>query len=117
MSSAQQVNELAKNISCIEIAQQKQAKRKSTSSRGVAERAYERATAWQRGEEVHVTRSTSKQLEQIPNLRSVLSLVESSTDFLEALQDTNKSLTTGMTLPRTPKSPNACFFVSNRFRC
>jgi hypothetical protein len=41
-------------------------------------------------------------LEQIPNLRSVLSLVESSTDFLEALQDTNKSLTTGMTLPRTP---------------
>jgi hypothetical protein len=29
-------------------------------------------------------------------------LVESSTDFLEALQDTNKSLTTGMTLPRTP---------------
>jgi hypothetical protein len=41
-------------------------------------------------------------LEQIPNLRSVLSLVESSTDFLEALQDTNKSLTTGMTLPCTP---------------
>jgi hypothetical protein len=102
MSSAQQVNELAKNISCVEIAQRKQAERKSTSSQGVAARAYERATAWQRGEGGHVTRSTRKQLEQIPNLRSVLSLVESSTDFLEALQDTNKSLTTGMTLPRTP---------------
>ena len=102
MDGDHQVNKLAKNISCIEIAQQKQAERKSTSSRGVAERAYERATAWQRWEEVQVTRSTSKQLEQIPNLHSVLSLVESSTDFLEALQDTNKSLTTGMTLPRTP---------------
>jgi hypothetical protein len=89
MSSARQANKLAKNISCIEIAQRKQAERKSTSSQGVAERAYERATAWQRGEGVHVTRSTSKQLEQIPNLRPVLSLVESSTDFLEALQDTN----------------------------
>jgi hypothetical protein len=76
MDGAHQVKELAKNISCVEIAQQKQAERKSTSSRGVAERAYEGATAWQRGEEVHVTRSTSKQLEQIPNLRSVLSLVE-----------------------------------------
>jgi hypothetical protein len=41
-------------------------------------------------------------LEQIPNLRSVLLLAESSTDFLETLQDTNKSLTTDMTLPRTP---------------
>jgi hypothetical protein len=102
MDGAHQVNELAKNISCVEIAQRKQAEQKSTSSRGVAERAYERATAWQRGEEVHITRSTSKQLEQIPNLCSVLSLVESSTDFLEALQDTNKSLATGMTSPRTP---------------
>jgi hypothetical protein len=102
MSSARQVNELAKNISCVEIAQRKQAKRKSTSSQGLAARAYERATAWQRGEGGHVTRSTSEQLEQTPNLRSVLSLVESSTDFLEALQDTYKSLTTGMTLPCTP---------------
>jgi hypothetical protein len=84
------------------IAQLKQAKRRSTSLQGVAERAYQRATAWHRGEGVHVTRSTSKQLEQITNLRSVLSLSESSTDFLEALQNTNKSLTTGMTLPRTP---------------
>jgi hypothetical protein len=102
MDGAHQVNELAKHISCVEIAQRKQAERKSTSSQGVAEIAYERSTAWQKGKEVHVTRSTSKQLEQIHNLRSVLSLVESSTDFLEALQDTNKSLTTGMTLPRTP---------------
>jgi hypothetical protein len=101
MSRAAQ-DELAKNISRVEIAQRKQAKRRSTSSQGVAERAYDRATAWQRGEGVHVTRSTSKQLEQIPNLRSVLSLAESSRDFLEALQDTNKSLTTGMTLPHTP---------------
>jgi hypothetical protein len=101
MSRASQ-DELAKNITCVEIAQQKQAKRRSTSLQGVAERAYQRATAWHRGEGVHVTRSTSKQLEQIPNLRSVLSLAESSTDFLEALQDTNKSLKTGMTLPRTP---------------
>jgi hypothetical protein len=102
MDGTHQFYELAKNISCIEIAQQKQAERKSTSSRGVAERAYKRATAWQRGEEVQVTRSTSKQLEQIPNLLSVLSLLESTTDFLEALQDTNKSLTIGMTLPHTP---------------
>jgi hypothetical protein len=102
MDGAHQVNELAKNISCVEIAKRKQAERKLTSSQGLAERAYKRATAWQRGEEVHVTRSTSKQLEQIPNLHSVFSLVESSTDFLEALQDTNNSLTTGMTLPRTP---------------
>jgi hypothetical protein len=102
MDGAHQVNELAKNISFVEIAQQKQDERKSTSSRGVAERACERATAWQSGEEVHITRSTSKQLEQITNLRSVLSSVESSTDFLEALQDTNKSLATGMTLPCTP---------------
>jgi hypothetical protein len=101
MSRASQ-DELVKNISCVEIAQRKQAERRSTSSQGVAERAYERATAWQRGEGGHVTRSTSKQLEQIHILRSVLSLVESSTDFLEALQDTNKSSTTGMTLPRTP---------------
>jgi hypothetical protein len=102
MDGTHQFYELAKNISCIEIAQRKQAERKSTSSRGVAERAYKRATAWQRGEEVQVTRSTSKQLEQIPNLLSVLSLLESTTDFLEALQDTNKSLTIGMTLPHTP---------------
>jgi hypothetical protein len=43
--------------------------------------------------------------------------VESSTDFLVALQDTNKSLTTGMTLPRTPSPQMRCFFVSTRFRC
>jgi hypothetical protein len=81
MDGAHQVEELAKNISCVEIARQKQAERKLTSSRGVAERAYKRATVWQRGVGVCVTRSTSKQLEQIPNLRSVLSLAESSTDF------------------------------------
>jgi hypothetical protein len=101
MSRASQ-NELDKNITCVEKAQQKQAKQRSTSLQGVAERAYQRATVWHRGEGVHVTRSASKQLEQIPGLRSVLSLAESSTDFLEALQDTYKSLTTGMTLPRTP---------------
>jgi cell fate (sporulation/competence/biofilm development) regulator YmcA (YheA/YmcA/DUF963 family) len=81
MDGAHQVNELAKNISCVEIAQQKQAEQKSTSSQEIAERAQERATAWQRGEKVHVTRRTSKKLEQITNLRSVLPLVESSTHF------------------------------------
>jgi hypothetical protein len=100
MDGAHQVEELAKNISCVEIARRKQAERKSMSERGVAERAYKRATAWQRGVGVHVTRSTSKQLEQIPNLRFVLSLVESSMDFLEALKDTNKSFPTGMPFPR-----------------
>jgi hypothetical protein len=62
----------------------KQDKRRSTSLQGVAERAYQRATAWHRGEGVCVTRSTSKQL--------------------GALKDTNESLTTNMT--RTPRTPD-----------
>jgi hypothetical protein len=83
MSKASQ-DELAKNITCVEIAQQKQDKRRSTSLQGVTERAYQRATAWHRGEGVYVTRSTSKQL--------------------GALKDTNESLTTNM--PRTPRTPD-----------
>ena len=75
---------LAKNVTSVELAQQEQDKRKSTSSQRIADRACQRAEAYHRGEGVHVTRSTSKQL--------------------GALKDKNESLTTNM--PQTTRTPN-----------
>jgi hypothetical protein len=90
-----QGEQLAKSIAGVELAQQKQAQRTRAalqSHRGATER-------------TQTTRSISKQLDQVANIRSVLSLSETPQFYDQLTSGNQATFITGMPLPRTPNPP------------
>jgi hypothetical protein len=96
MAKVTQAEELEQAIANVKLAQRRQAERMEGSKGG---RAALRATALRNSADTAVTRSTSKQISQVANLRAVLVETESAS-FLHNLPS---AFPTGMPFPRTPQ--------------